>query len=190
MSHLIVYKDTDPSTPIFTTTDGDVMTHELEKIGVRFERWTSRLGALMRIAAQTSPDDTAESILRSYAPYLDALMGGEGMAGSADVVKLTPDHPQAEEIRAKFLQEHTHCENEIRMFIHGGGNFMLHPNDNIYDVRCEAGDTIFVPENTKHWYDAGEKPFFIALRVFTHTSGWVPYFTNSGLDKQFFAKMT
>ncbi len=183
MSHLIVYNDTDPATPILKTADADEMTAELARIGVRFERWTPRMAALIKMTVKTSPADSAEDILRAYIPHLDALMGG--YAGSADVVKLTPGHPQATEMREKFLQEHTHSEDEIRLFIYGGGNFLLHPNDKIYDVRCEAGDIIFVPENAKHWFDAGESPYFVALRVFTHTTGWEPHFTGSGLNEKF-----
>jgi len=131
-----------------------------------------------------SPDDDAEVILEAYRPYLDALMGAKG-AGSADVLKLTPDNPNAAALRQKFLSEHIHTEDEIRFFVHGGGHFIMHVDGKVYDAYCEAGDLISVPANTKHWFDAGERPFFTALRVFTDPSGWVAHFTGDRIADRF-----
>jgi 1,2-dihydroxy-3-keto-5-methylthiopentene dioxygenase len=176
MSRLTVYRDDAPLVPILRTEDADVMTRELAAIGVRFERWESPV--------TLSPDDPAEKILDAYRPYLDELMGATG-AGSADVIKLTPDNPNAPALRQKFLSEHTHSEDEIRFFVHGAGNFIMHVDGKIWDAHCVQGDLISVPANTKHWFDAGEKPFFTALRVFTDTSGWVPEFTGDTINERF-----
>lgn len=176
MSRLTVFNDTAPGTPILSLTDPDAIAAELAKIGVRFERWQSPVAL--------SPDDDADKILAAYKPYLDTLMGPSG-AGSADVIKLTPDHPMVAPLRDKFLSEHTHTEDEIRFFVHGGGNFIMHLDGRIYDAHCTEGDLISVPANTKHWFDAGEKPFFTALRVFTDTSGWVPHYTGETVHERF-----
>lgn len=176
MSRLTIYHDDAPDAPILRTEDVDVITRELNAIGVRFERWDSPVAL--------SPEDDAETILAAYKPYLDGLMGSSG-AGSADVIKLTPDHPQAAPLRAKFLNEHSHTEDEIRFFVHGSGNFILHLNGRIYDAHCTQSDLISVPANIKHWFDAGERPFFTALRVFTDTSGWVPHFTGDDISSRF-----
>jgi 1,2-dihydroxy-3-keto-5-methylthiopentene dioxygenase len=111
-------------------------------------------------------------------------MGAAG-AGSADVIKLTPDHPQAGALRAKFLSEHTHTEDEVRFFVHGAGNFILHLNGRVYDAHCTQGDLISVPSGIRHWFDAGPEPFFTALRVFTDTSGWVAHFTGDTISERF-----
>jgi 1,2-dihydroxy-3-keto-5-methylthiopentene dioxygenase len=176
MSRLTIYADDNPDVPLLRSEDADVITRELNAIGVRFERWESPV--------QLSPEDDAEAILDAYRPYLDKLMGTSG-AGSADVIKLTPDHPQAAPLREKFINEHQHTEDEIRFFVHGSGNFVLHLDERIYDAHCTAGDLISVPANVKHWFDAGERPFFTALRVFTDTSGWVPHFTGDDISKRF-----
>jgi 1,2-dihydroxy-3-keto-5-methylthiopentene dioxygenase len=176
MSRLTVYYDDSPDSPILRTEDAAVIADELGAIGVRFERWESPVAL--------SPEDDAETILAAYRPYLDALMGTSG-AGSADVIKLTPDHPQAVPLRAKFINEHSHTEDEVRFFVHGSGNFILHLNGRIYDAHCTQGDLISVPANIKHWFDAGERPFFTALRIFTDTSGWVPHFTGDAISARF-----
>ncbi len=176
MSRLTVFLDANPDSPVFSTENGADMTAELARIGVDFERWKSPV--------TLSPADSAEVILEAYRPYLDGLMGAKG-AGSADVVKLTPDNPAVPALREKFLAEHIHTEDEIRFFVHGSGHFVMHVEGRVYDAFCEAGDLISVPANTKHWFDAGEKPFFTVLRVFTDTSGWVAHFTGDSISARF-----
>lgn len=176
MSRLTVYADDAPARPVLEATDATEIARALGTIGVRFERWQSPV--------KLSPGDSAEAILAAYRPYLDGLMGETG-AGSADVIKLTPDNPNADALRQKFLAEHTHTEDEVRFFVHGGGNFIMHVGGKVWDARCEAGDLISVPANTRHWFDAGSAPFFTALRVFSDTSGWVAHYTGDAISERF-----
>jgi 1,2-dihydroxy-3-keto-5-methylthiopentene dioxygenase len=176
MSRLTVFADDRPETPLLRTEDAAEIAAELGRIGVRFERWESPV--------QLEPADSAEKILDAYRPYLDKLMGTSG-AGSADVIKLAPDNPQAGAMRQKFLSEHIHTEDEVRFFVHGSGNFIMHVDGRVYDAHCTEGDLISVPANTRHWFDAGEKPFFTALRVFTDASGWVPHYTGETVHEMF-----
>ncbi len=176
MSQLVIFDDLRPGQPVIATRDAEAIALELAAIGVQFERWQSPVAVL--------PEDDAERILEAYKPYLDGLMGSSG-AGSADVIKLTADNPNAPALREKFLSEHIHTEDEIRFFVHGGGHFVMHVNNRVYDAFCEAGDLISVPANTRHWFDAGEKPHFTALRVFTDTSGWVPHYTGDNISERF-----
>jgi 1,2-dihydroxy-3-keto-5-methylthiopentene dioxygenase len=176
MSRLTVFADTAPGTPILQTEDAAAIADALKAINVRFERWESPVAL--------SPDDSAETILEAYRPYLDGLMGATG-AGSADVIKLTPDHPQAAALREKFLSEHIHTEDEIRFFVHGAGNFIMHVDGQVWDAHCVQGDLISVPAGTRHWFDAGDQPFFTALRVFSDMSGWVAHFTGDDISARF-----
>ena len=176
MSRLTVFADDVPGTLVVTTSDASEIARELSAIGVRFERWKSPV--------TLSPDDSTETILAAYKPYLDELMGSMG-AGSSDVIKLAPDHPQAAALRQKFLSEHTHTEDEVRFFVHGSGNFIMHANGRVWDAHCVQGDLISVPAHTQHWFDAGDKPFFTALRVFSDTSGWVAHFTGDAISEKF-----
>lgn len=176
MSRLTIYEDISPGQVVFDSTSPAEVAIELKKIDVGFERWESPV--------HLAEDAPAEAILDAYRPYLDRLMGATG-AGSADVVKLTQDHPQAVALREKFLAEHTHSEPEIRFFVSGSGHFVLHANGCVYDALCEQGDLIHVPAGIKHWFDAGPQPNFIALRVFTDTSGWVAQFTGDDISNRF-----
>ncbi len=176
MSRLTVYMDDAPGRPVLDTEDAEQISTALGEIAVAFARWDSPV--------HLASDAASEVILQAYRPYLDALMGATG-AGSADVVKLTPDHPQAAILREKFRAEHTHTEAEIRFFVEGSGHFILHAGGKVYDALCEQGDLIHVPAGIRHWFDAGLQPRFTALRVFTDSSGWVAHYTGDDIARRF-----
>lgn len=176
MSRLTVYADDKPDAPLLRTEEASAIADALTPIGVRFERWDSPVAL--------SPDAAPEAILDAYRPYLDQLMGAVG-AGSADVLKLSPDSPNLPAVRAKFLSEHIHSEDEIRFFVAGSGNFILHVDGKVFDAHCTKGDLISVPAGTRHWFDAGETPSFTALRVFKDMSGWVPEYTGETISERF-----
>jgi 1,2-dihydroxy-3-keto-5-methylthiopentene dioxygenase len=176
MSCLTVYEDTRPDLPILRTEDPAEIAATLAPLGVRFERWD--------LPTELTPDDSAEDILAAYRPHLDRLMGPGG-AGSADVMKLNGAGETYPAIRQKFLDEHTHTEDEVRFFVHGSGHFVLHVDGEVLDAHCTQGDLISVPTGIKHWFDAGEQPFFTVLRVFTDTTGWTPHYTGEKISAQF-----
>lgn len=178
MSRLTVYADTDPGRVLLRTEDPAAIAHALAPLGVRFERWDSPV----TLAA----DASAEAILDAYRPHLDALIGDAGAgAGSADVLRMSPDNPAVPALRQKFLSEHIHTEDEVRFFVQGEGSFVLHADGRVHDAHCTEGDLISVPAGIRHWFDAGPAPSFVALRVFTDTSGWVPHYTGDALSERF-----
>ncbi|MDP3414477.1 acireductone dioxygenase [Falsiroseomonas sp.] len=174
MSRLTVW-DAATNQQIQVTEDPAAIAAALSAIGVRFERWE---------LADLPADAPAEAVLEAYRPRLDGFMGETG-AGTADVIKLTPDHPQKDAMRAKFLSEHIHTEDEVRFFHAGSGNFVLHVDGKVFDAHCTPGDLISVPADSKHWFDAGENPNFAVLRVFTDTSGWTPHYTGTDMATRF-----
>jgi 1,2-dihydroxy-3-keto-5-methylthiopentene dioxygenase len=176
MSRLTVYDDANPGKPILQTEEPAEIADTLAAVGVRFERWD--------LPMELTPDDSAEDILTAYRPHLDKLMGPGG-AGSADVMKLNGAGPNYPAIRQKFIDEHTHTEDEVRFFVHGSGHFVLHVDNEIFDAHCTQGDLISVPTGVKHWFDAGENPFFTVLRVFSDTTGWTPHYTGEKISTLF-----
>ncbi|KAA2214601.1 1,2-dihydroxy-3-keto-5-methylthiopentene dioxygenase [Teichococcus oryzae] len=172
---LLTIKDAATGAEELRSSDPDEIARALAPIGVRFERWP---------AADLPADAPAEAVLEAYRPQLDALMAGS-QAGSADVIKMDSSLPQKEAVRAKFLAEHTHTEDEVRFFHEGSGNFIMHVNGKVYDAHCTRGDLISVPANTQHWFDAGVEPKVTALRIFTDTSGWTPHYTGTDISERF-----
>lgn len=176
MSRLRILADDDPATAILETSDFDGVARELEKAGVRFERWEA--------SADIAPGDSQEDILQAYADDIARLKREQGYQ-AVDVVSMWPDHPEREAARKKFLDEHTHAEDEVRFFVNGKGLFSLHIGDRVYEVLCERGDLIGVPANTTHWFDMGPRPDFTAIRLFNNPEGWVANFTGSDIASRF-----
>ena len=176
MSELKVYADDAPRQPLLATRDHDEIARTLGAAGIRFERWTA--------AAELADDASDADIVRAYHGAIDRLKSAEGYQ-AVDVVHMVPDHPDRETLRRKFLDEHTHAEDEVRFFVRGQGLFSLHLGDRVYEVLCQRGDLIGVPANTPHWFDMGPAPRFTAIRLFTNPEGWVARFTGSDIATRF-----
>ena len=176
MSRLRIFEDTSPDAPLLTTTDQAEMARELAKIDVAFEQWEA--------AQPVRPGDPAEAIMEAYRADIDRLVEANGFR-SVDVVSIAPDNPKREEMRAKFLDEHFHKEDEVRFFVAGSGLFTLHVGDRVYEILCEAGDLVAVPDGTTHWFDMGPEPSFVAIRFFTEPDGWVGHFTGTDIAQRF-----
>lgn len=182
MTALKIFLDNQPNSPIFdsdTITEGDrisKITHKLQEVGVRFEQWQT----IENLTSGVSQ----EEVLNAYQQEVKQLMNEEGYL-TVDVVSLTSDHPQKAQFRQKFLNEHTHSEDEVRFFVDGKGLFSLHLDNQVFEVLCTRGDLISVPANTRHWFDMGENPHFTAIRFFNNPEGWVANFTGSDIAQHF-----
>lgn len=176
MSRLRIYDDTAPESPRLATTDHAEMAAELAKIGVTLERWQA--------TQDVRAGDAAEDIMEAYRADIDRLVAARGFK-SVDVVSIAPDNEHREAMRAKFLDEHYHKEDEVRFFVAGSGLFTLHVGDRVYEVLCESGDLIAVPDRMTHWFDMGPEPSFIAIRFFTEPDGWVGHFTGTDIAGKF-----
>lgn len=162
--------------PSLASNDPELIAAELAQRGIGFERWPAR--------AELAEGATPEQILEAYAPEI-ARVQASGTYPTVDAIRLTPEHPDREALRAKFLSEHTHSEDEVRFFVEGRGLFCLHIGAEVLQVLCEADDWIRVPADTKHWFDMGAKPRFTAIRFFDNPEGWVAQFTGDPIAERF-----
>jgi 1,2-dihydroxy-3-keto-5-methylthiopentene dioxygenase len=176
MSRLRIFDVATPRQPRAVHEDAEAIVAALAPLGVTFERWQA--------TQPVRPGDAPERILEAYRADVDRLVAARGFR-SVDVISIAPDHPDREALRRKFLDEHFHKEDEVRFFVAGSGLFTLHVDDSVYEIRCEQGDLIGVPDRTLHWFDMGPEPSFVAIRFFTEPDGWVGHFTGSGLAQQF-----
>jgi 1,2-dihydroxy-3-keto-5-methylthiopentene dioxygenase len=143
---------------------------------VRFEQWEA--------SKPVVPGASQDEVIAAYRADIDRLIREKGYQ-AVDVISLTPDNPDRAAFRAKFLNEHTHSEDEVRFFVAGAGQFTLHIGDKVYEVLCEQGDLIGVPDGTRHWFDMSESPYFVAIRLFTNKEGWVANFTGTDIAERF-----
>lgn len=159
-------------------TDVTEISNFLSDRGVLYQQWEAQV--------EFADDADQETILGAYEHVLKPYMNANGYK-TADVISVTPETPNLDALANKFLTEHIHTEDEVRFFVDGEGLFWFNmENDNpVFCVICQKGDLISVPANTKHWFDMGEKRFVKAIRVFIDQSGWVPHYTESGLDSKY-----
>ncbi len=176
MSTLRIFDQNQPQAALASYLDSATIAAELNKVGVRFEQWD----ASQPIVPGASPDE----VIAAYRSDIDRLMAEKGYQ-AVDVISLTPNHPDRAMLRQKFLSEHTHSEDEVRFFVAGSGQFTLHIGDKVYDILCEQGDLIGVPDGTRHWFDMSESPYFVAIRLFTNKDGWVAQFTGDEIATRF-----
>ena len=175
MSVLKIY-NTAGATLLETVENWDDIAQRLNGLGLRFERWK---------ADQILEDNcTQEDVLSAYKNDVERLNQEYGFQ-SVDVVSLTSNHPEKATLRAKFLNEHTHDDNEVRFFVDGFGLFYIHLEDKVFSLLCEKGDLINVPVNIKHWFDMGANPYFKCIRFFTRPDGWVGHFTDDEISQRF-----
>jgi len=175
MSVLRIYSDQDASL-IQAETDHGEIANLLQDTGIKFERWNA--------SKELGEATTNEEVIEAYRASVDRLMK-EYNFQSVDVVSLTPDNPNKETLRAKFLDEHTHTDFEVRFFVDGSGLFYIHTQERVYAVLCEQGDLISVPANTRHWFDMGQAPAFKCIRLFTTPEGWEANYTGDAIAKNF-----
>jgi len=176
MSRLRIFDELRPQSPLAVLDQHAAIAAELARVGVRFEQWEA--------SQPIAPGASQDEVIAAYRGDIDRLMGEAGYQ-AVDVISLTPDHPDRATLRQKFLSEHTHSEDEVRFFVAGSGQFTLHVDGKIYDVLCEKGDLIGVPDGTRHWFDMSESPYFVAIRLFTNKDGWVANFTGDEIASRF-----
>lgn len=176
MSRLRIFPEGKGQSPEKTFANHTDISRELGAVGIRFEQWEA--------SKPVVPGATQEHVINAYRDDIERLKREKGYQ-AVDVISLTPEHPDRAALRQKFLNEHTHSEDEVRFFVAGRGLFTLHIGKKVYEVLCEKGDLIGVPDGTPHWFDMSESPCFIAIRLFTNKEGWVANFTGSDIANDY-----
>jgi 1,2-dihydroxy-3-keto-5-methylthiopentene dioxygenase len=176
MSQLTVYDESDGNTPILETENIEEIKSELAAVGIRIERW--------RASRQLADDADNDTIIAAYQAEIDRLVSERGYL-TYDVISMNPDTPDKEVFRHKFLDEHTHSEDEVRFFVRGRGLFVMHSGERVYSMLCERSDLISVPADTRHWFDMGPNPSFTAIRLFNNPDGWAANFTGDPIASRF-----
>jgi 1,2-dihydroxy-3-keto-5-methylthiopentene dioxygenase len=176
MDKFRIYDEADAEHPLCVTSEYTQISSELNAIGVRFEKWDD--------THSLSSNAREEDVFSAYDQEIEKL-AAENNYQTVDIVRMFPDNPNKVELRNKFLSEHTHTEDEVRLFVEGSALFYMHVKNKVFITLCEKGDLISIPANYAHWFDMGESPHFTAIRFFTDPSGWVAHFTESQIAKNF-----
>jgi 1,2-dihydroxy-3-keto-5-methylthiopentene dioxygenase len=176
MTHLRLMESDGLATAASVTedlTDFEAIQVFLARVGVSLERWQADI--------PFADDADQETILSAYRYVLAPYMQAHGYQ-AADVINVSPETPNLPALRAKFAQEHTHTEDEVRFFVAGQGHFWFNlPALPVVCVTCTAGDLLSVPANTRHWFTMDDPAAVKTIRIFTDPSGWTPVYTDANL---------
>jgi 1,2-dihydroxy-3-keto-5-methylthiopentene dioxygenase len=149
----------------------------LASVGIEYDRWELLPGI--------DKNSTSETILEAYAEQIERTKKRGGYA-KVDVVNVNSFTPGLDAMLSKFSTEHWHDEEEVRFIVHGRGVYHVHPPDGpVAKLEVEPGDMIRVPRGTLHWFDLCAEREIKAIRFFQDPAGWTPYYTQSGLEKQY-----
>lgn len=110
-----------------------------------------------RWTPRTVGDGSLEAVLAAYCDELDALRERLSIR-SVDRVTMRPGNPDWPALRKRLPDGHA-------------------------GLLCEAGDWVLVPAGTPHFFDAGDRPDFDALRLFSVPQGWKAKFTGAPSPK-------
>jgi len=176
MSQLKVFNQDDANNILQSSSDKNQIANILLDVGVIYRQWDTPV--------KLERDSTEDEIIKAYQSQINKLRTEAGYQ-SVDTISLNTENPNKQELRKKFLAEHTHAEDEVRFFVKGKGLFSLHIGHKVYEILCTQGDLISVPANTRHWFDMGPDPDFIAIRLFNNSDGWVAQYTDSKISEQF-----
>ena len=176
MTILRIYDEQNADSPETVIEDYSDIANALHDMGICFERWPLR---------ELEQGESQETVLTAYDAEIKHFNAEECQFSTADVISLTPEHPDKKALRQKFLSEHQHTEDEVRFFSAGQGLFYLHIDNKVYVILCQAGDLISVPGGAKHWFDMGPEPSFTCIRLFSNPEGWVAGFTGDKIADKF-----
>ena len=176
MTTITIFDEAGRDAPLDATDDPNRIAAVLASVGVGFERVPAPLAL--------PPEADAAAVLAAYAETIEDIKRSGGYT-AGDVVRLLPNTPGHAELRAKFLAEHTHDDDEVRFFVEGSGTFFLRAGGKVIELRSERGDLIRVPKGARHWFDIGVPPFFTAIRLFTREDGWVGALTGDSIPERF-----
>ena len=140
--------------------------------------WIERTGELSPVELESEgihheqlPTDPA-----SHQTALDRLKRQRGYV-EQDIVALAPDTPNLEAICAKFVDEHSHDEDEVRFVLSGEGIFDIRSRDDRWmRVRVEPGDLIVVPRNRFHRFMLTDTKQIRCVRLFKDSAGCTPHY--------------
>lgn len=178
MTLLVTWNVNNPSEETFRSQDQAAIAEQLSALGVEYDRWETR---------PVPADANQDAVLEVYREEVDNLKRDNDFV-TVDVARLKNTGQQdfaekARGAREKFLNEHTHGDDEVRFFVEGRGTFYLRIGETVHAIVCEAGDLLSVPEGATHWFDMGtENPDFTAIRFFHDGEGWVGDFTEHELN--------
>ncbi|MFE8703579.1 acireductone dioxygenase [Cytobacillus sp. FJAT-54145] len=154
----------------------------LTQQGVIYEHWDiTKLPANLQEKFLLSDDEKAE-ILKAFEVEIAAISERRGYKAQ-DVISLSENTPNLEQLLQNFQKEHHHTDDEVRFIVSGNGVFIIQGEDGeFFEVFLNPGDLISVPPNVRHYFTLQENRKVVAIRIFVTTEGWVPIYEKDEVE--------
>jgi 1,2-dihydroxy-3-keto-5-methylthiopentene dioxygenase len=162
-----------------TETDLVAIGQALGELGIELRQWpiAPQLHALLAQDMLTEAEQN--QILTGLDPYFAQLQRDLGYQ-SRDLIALHPAIPDLDGKLAKFVDVHTHDDDEVRYVVAGEGIFgFVFPDGRQAMLTVQPTDYINVPAGTEHWFELTTDRRVKAVRYFYGTAGWVPNYTGT-----------
>ncbi|MDN5516970.1 MAG: acireductone dioxygenase [Pseudomonas sp.] len=156
MSSLAVYLHTAPELPNKVLNHAEDIASTLATVGIDYRQ--VELPAALRPGCEQAEFDTA------YGLWLQAFMSEEGHV-QQELFNLQRNHPQKLELRARHLDEQSQSTASAWLFLGGFAQLSLHLDDHVYMLQGEKGDLLSLPAGTRYWFDLGEEPHALVVRL-------------------------
>lgn len=156
MSSLAVYLNTSPQLPNKVLNHADDIASTLAAVSIDYRQL--ELPAALRPGCEQADFDAA------YGLWLQALMGEQGYVRQ-ELFNLQRNHPQKLELRARHLDEQVQGSASAWLFVGGFAQLSIHLQGYVYLLQGERGDLLSLPAGTRHWFDLGEEPHALVLRL-------------------------
>ncbi len=156
MSSLAVHLHTSPELPNKVLNHADDIASTLSVVGIDYRQ--VELPAALRPGCEQAEFDAA------YGLWLQAFMAQEGHV-QQELFNLQRNHPQKLELRARYLDEQVQSSASTWLFLGGFAQLSVHLDGYVYVLQGERGDLLTLPAGTRHWFDLGEEPHVLALRL-------------------------
>lgn len=165
-----------------STTDLENIQKELKPLNVRLNRWKIEDPRTIELLDKESlSEEEKERTLEGLDQYFEQLKKEAGYK-SRDLIVLSPNVPNLDELLKKFDSAHTHADDEVRYIVDGEGVFgFTRPDGSQVELKVEAQDYINVPQDTEHWFYLTDRKRIKAVRYFSGTDGWTPEYTGTDI---------
>lgn len=149
---------------------------------VIYEQWDITKLPANLVENYNLTDADKQQILDVFTPEIEDISARRGYK-SSDVISLSPETPNLEQLLVNFQREHHHTDDEVRFIVSGHSVFVIQGKDGeFFNVNLNPGDLISVPENTRHYFTLAEDRQTVAVRIFVTEEGWVAVYDKDTLN--------
>lgn len=156
MSSLSVYSHTLPELPHKVLNHAEDIASTLAAVGIGYRK--------LELPAALLPGCGQEDFEAAYGLWLQELMEREGYK-QQELFNLQRRHPQRLELRARYLDEHVQDSESAWLFLGGFAQLGLRVGEQVFLLLGERGDLLSLPAGSRHWFDLGEEPHALVLRL-------------------------